>query len=1207
MKLFRCLFAALAFASVFAHDASAAGTGSCDSALFTLDATGCSGSGESESFVVNATAGTGGGDCAAFTFESMSKQNQTITFTALPIKTVGDSDFDPGAHSTSGLTISYDSSDMSVATIVSGKIHIVGAGTSTITASQMGDATYNAAGDIEQTLTVQPKTYTVTFVLTTKGTWTGGGALSQTISHGSAATAPTFSTQTGWTFTGWDVAFNNVTSNLTVTAQYSVTTYNVSFAAGANGSISGSTPQTVNHGSSCSAVTAVPHAGYQFAKWTKGGLDYSKGISLTVTNVTANMSFTAEFSEYAASPESDFVFNPATHTITGYTGPGGTVVIPATIDGVNVTAIRDGAFDGCGSLTGVRIPNGVTSIGFFAFANCSLLTSVVIPDGVTSIGNGAFTGCSSLASAYFEGDAPASFGSGVFDSTAPDFTIYYKSTNTGFDTPIWKGYPCYPYDYTVVYDGNDKTSGTAPHKRSYLANATVTVAVNSGNLAKTGYSFAVWNIQADGGGTDYTAGTGTFPITADTTLYAKFAVNCVSILTDSDTINVPEGTTSTFGVKLSAQPTESKTVAVSWTSGDSDISVSSGSSLTFSTSDWDSYKTVTLVAAEDADTTNGSAVIRCSCAGMNNKDVTATEADNDYTLTVNNDGNGTTNPSGASARTKGAAVSISATENAGYHFVNWTGDIAGVAGVNDATTTITSSVPTYITANFAINTYTVTFDLAGKGTSSDSLVQTVNHGSAATAPAVTANPGWTFTGWDKSFSNITSNLTVMAQYSVTTYTITASASTNGSITPSATVNYGTDKTFTITPSTGYHVADVLVDTVSKGEVANYTFSNVTENHTISASFTIDAGACSISGTVSGAVTQGVTLTLSGTSSSTTTSGADGSFIFAERSNGLYTVTPSLSGHTFTPLSRNVTINGKNVTGCDFVATKNPGVYSISGTVSGAIQEGVMITLSGALSSTTVSSTDGSYSFTGLADGSYIVTPKLSGYTFAPFSQEVAIAGANQTGVDFTSTAISVYGDTSKLSFNSSHKDSIKKIDGSYVQYSTDKFMAQATIQFPADFNLTTIGESTGFTFDFGFYSFSGTLGNAIPKKLNREKGGSATFKITGDDAIKAKAVTVEKVDLKWDKKKKLTVKIAGTPASNSGTNILDLSSKVDNPSITGTIDTFFLTFNNAGARFAEGDLLAYTGKKTTKTVIKDKGKPSEKTFTLVDWSAKGKK
>ena len=68
-------------------------------------------------------------------------------------------------------------------------------------------------------------------------------------------------------------------------------------------------------------------------------------------------------------------------------------------------------------------------------------------------------------------------------------------------------------------------------------------------------------------------------------------------------------------------------------------------------------------------------------------------------------------------------------------------------------------------------------------------------------------------------------------------TITAIAGSNGSITPSsAEVNYGDSATFTIIPDSGYHIADVKVDGVSVGAVDSYTFSNVTADHTITATF-----------------------------------------------------------------------------------------------------------------------------------------------------------------------------------------------------------------------------------------------------------------------------------------------------------------------------------------------------------------------------------
>jgi hypothetical protein len=77
----------------------------------------------------------------------------------------------------------------------------------------------------------------------------------------------------------------------------------------------------------------------------------------------------------------------------------------------------------------------------------------------------------------------------------------------------------------------------------------------------------------------------------------------------------------------------------------------------------------------------------------------------------------------------------------------------------------------------------------------------------------------------------------------TTFTITASAGSNGSISPSGSVvvNQGASQSFTITPAAGYVVSSVTVDGTSAGAVTSYTFSNVQANHTISAAFTASAG------------------------------------------------------------------------------------------------------------------------------------------------------------------------------------------------------------------------------------------------------------------------------------------------------------------------------------------------------------------------------
>jgi len=80
--------------------------------------------------------------------------DQTITFNPLQKKALGDVDFSPGATASSGLTVSYTSSDTKVATIFNGKIHIVGAGSCNILADQIGNTVYGTALQVSQMLQV---------------------------------------------------------------------------------------------------------------------------------------------------------------------------------------------------------------------------------------------------------------------------------------------------------------------------------------------------------------------------------------------------------------------------------------------------------------------------------------------------------------------------------------------------------------------------------------------------------------------------------------------------------------------------------------------------------------------------------------------------------------------------------------------------------------------------------------------------------------------------------------------------------------------------------------------------------------------------------------------------------------------------------------------------------------------------------------------
>jgi Carboxypeptidase regulatory-like domain len=201
-------------------------------------------------------------------------------------------------------------------------------------------------------------------------------------------------------------------------------------------------------------------------------------------------------------------------------------------------------------------------------------------------------------------------------------------------------------------------------------------------------------------------------------------------------------------------------------------------------------------------------------------------------------------------------------------------------------------------------------------------------------------------------------------------------------------------TYTVTPShAGYTFSPTSLSVTISG--ANVTtgldFTTTLQTHTISGTISPVAGG------------SGATVTLSGAASATTIANSSGSYTFTGLASGGYTVTPSHTGYTFSPVSQSATVNGANVTGINFTATGQVGpTYSISGTISPtAGGSGATLTLSGAVTTTTTADGAGNYTFSGLANGTYAVTPSRTGYTFSPTSQSAPVNGANVTGINFT--------------------------------------------------------------------------------------------------------------------------------------------------------------------------------------------------------------
>jgi hypothetical protein len=224
----------------------------------------------------------------------------------------------------------------------------------------------------------------------------------------------------------------------------------------------------------------------------------------------------------------------------------------------------------------------------------------------------------------------------------------------------------------------------------------------------------------------------------------------------------------------------------------------------------------------------------------------------------------------------------------------------------------------------------------------------------------------------------------------------ANATTTANSSGNFTVTGLANGTYTITPSrAGFSFTPSSLQVTINGA-----------NVTTGLNFTATAVSLGISGTITPtAGGSGATVTLSGAASATTTTDGAGNYTFTGLQNGSYTVTPSHTGYTFTPGTHAVTVSGASVTGINFTATAQVGqTFSVSGTISPtAGGGGATVTLSGAATAMATADGAGRYTFSGLSNGTYAVTPSHTGYTFNPSIQAATVSGANVTGINFTAT------------------------------------------------------------------------------------------------------------------------------------------------------------------------------------------------------------
>lgn len=198
----------------------------------------------------------------------------------------------------------------------------------------------------------------------------------------------------------------------------------------------------------------------------------------------------------------EITINNGAVTITRYTGPGGALSVPSTINGLPVVSIGAEAFSGGAYITSVTIPDSVVTIGAYAFNSsigltsvwlgtnvsvigdyafqaCSSLRSLTIPSSVTTIGNSAFKYCTRLTSLYFQGNAPDT-GENVFDNTSSVLN-YYRAGTTGWSS-LFSDRPTALWSWSTIWP--KRVAGTVNPDNELSIGMTLD---NQGNCYLTGW------------------------------------------------------------------------------------------------------------------------------------------------------------------------------------------------------------------------------------------------------------------------------------------------------------------------------------------------------------------------------------------------------------------------------------------------------------------------------------------------------------------------------------------------------------------------------------------------------------------------------------------------------------------------------------------------------------------------------------------------
>ncbi|MBD2872054.1 InlB B-repeat-containing protein [Paenibacillus arenilitoris] len=590
---------------------------------------------------------------------------------------------------------------------------------------------------------------------------TGGAAPTDNNGYDADSTATVLGSgslvKTGHSFAGWNTApdgsgasydageaISMGLSGVALYAMWTINSYAVAFDG--NGAATGSAPAGGSHLYNASVTVPgntgnLAKPGHTFAGWNTAangsGTRYVPGGMLTVGDSNLTL-----YAEWSAIP---YAFAYDGNGATSGTVPAGgsylynaSVTVQGNIGGLSRTGYTfagwNTAADGSGTAYAAAeaVTIGESSVTLYAQWTVNVYSvaydgngaaSGSAPAGGSHDYNTSFavpgnTGGLSRTGHTFAGWNTAADGSGTAYSAADMFTVGTANVTLYAQWAV--------NAYSVGYDGNGATSGSAPAGGSHDYNSSVTVQGNTGGLTRTGYTFAGWNTEPDGSGTNYAAADLLTVGASNVTLYAQWTVNAYSVAYDGN------GATS-GGAPAGSSHDYNTSVAVQGNTGGL-----ARTGHTFAGWNTEADGSGTDYAAADLLT-----------VGASNVTLYAQWTVNRYAVAY--DGNGATSGSAPAAGSHdyGASVAVAGNEGSlareGHTFAGWNTEADG-SGTDyaDADLLTVGDSDTTLYARWTVNRYRVSFEPNGGIPVSS---QTVAYGDTAEKPADPAKTGHTFGGW----------------------------------------------------------------------------------------------------------------------------------------------------------------------------------------------------------------------------------------------------------------------------------------------------------------------------------------------------------------------------------------------------------------------------------------------------------------------------